>query len=272
MGMHSLFIAMLLAACGTPQTPEPPPAPAPEEAPASDETADTPVEQAPDDGWINTTDTEITGPRARARHILVAYEGAKGAPSEVSRSKPDALSLATEIRAKILAGADFAELAADHSDSGTARRGGELGTFAKGVMHENFENAVFALEVGALSDVVETPFGFHVIEREEVIEVRVAQILVQWKGRHLAKTSRSKEDARARADEALALVRSGKSFKEVASSHSDGDTGKRGTDLGWFQKGQMVPAFDNAAFALEPGQTSAVIESPLGFHIIHRIK
>jgi parvulin-like peptidyl-prolyl isomerase len=43
-------------------------------------------------------------------------------------------------------------------------------------------------------------------------------------------------------------------------------------DLGWFQQGQMVPAFEKAAFGLEIGKTTEVIESPLGFHIIHRVE
>jgi parvulin-like peptidyl-prolyl isomerase len=264
-----MILAIFLGACGG----EPARAPSlPAEAKATSSLAPVGVEEAPDDGWEATTDKEIIGPRARARHILVAYSEAVQAPATVSRSKDEARQLAEKVRADILDGGDFVALCKAHSDGGTANRGGELGTFGKGVMHSAFEAAVFGLEVGALSGVVETPFGFHVIEREPVVEVRVAQILVQWKGRHLSKTSRSKEAARVRADEALALIRSGRGMREVAKTHSDGDTGKRGTDLGWFQKGQMVPAFDEAAFALMPGQTSEVIESPLGFHIIHRLE
>jgi parvulin-like peptidyl-prolyl isomerase len=264
-----MILALLLGACGA----EPAPTTSrPAEAEALSSLAPEGVEEVPDDGWESTTDTEIIGPRARARHILVAFTGATQAPAAVSRSKEEARQLAEKVRAEILSGADFAALCKAHSDGGTANRGGELGTFGQGVMHSAFEAAVFGLEVGALSGVVETPFGFHVIEREPVVEVRVAQILVQWKGRHLAKTSRSKKAARVRADEALALIRSGRGMRAVAKTHSDGDTGKRGTDLGWFQKGQMVPAFDNVAFTLKPGQTSEVIESPLGFHIIHRLE
>ncbi len=265
--MRSLLLLLLLMACDNGAAPV-----AAIPAPAAAE--ELPEEEASKEAepWEATSDVEVKGPRARARHILVAYKGAAQVPSNITRTREAAAARATEIRTAILAGADFAAQARDHSDGGTSRRGGELGTFPKGVMHENFENAVFALEVGALSGVVETPFGFHVIEREVVVEVRVAQVLIQWKGRHRAKTTRSKDEARTRAEEAVALIRGGATFQEVAKTHSDGGTGKRGTDLGWFQKGQMVPAFETAAFGLEVGQTTDVIESPLGFHIIHRLE
>jgi peptidyl-prolyl cis-trans isomerase SurA len=267
--MWRLLLLLVLPACD--DGPAPVSASVPTD-PIEETSEEPPPREEPADDWEATSDLEIKGPRARARHILIAYKGAAQAPGTVTRSQDDARSRASEIRAAILAGADFAEQAQEHSDGGTARRGGELGTFAKGVMHQNFEDATFALEVGALSSVVETPFGYHVIERLEVIEIRVAQVLIQWKGRHRAKTTRSKVEARARADEALSLIRKGGSFKEVAKTHSDGGTGKRGTDLGWFQQGQMVPAFEKAAFGLEIGKTSEVIESPLGFHIIHRVE
>jgi peptidyl-prolyl cis-trans isomerase SurA len=270
--MRIIILTLILGACGGEAAPVD--APLVSEAPA-EAAAEPSAEQevaVPGEEWERSTDTEIVGPRAKARHILVAYEGAAQAQDSVGRSKDEAEVLAARLRAEVLGGADFTALAKEHSDGSTASRGGQLGTFGMGVMHENFERAVFELKVSALSDVIQTPFGFHIIERQQVVELRVAQVLVQWKGRPHAKTSRSKEQAEARAEEALSLIRSGKSFVTVAKSHSDGGTGKRGSDLGWFQKGQMVPAFDRTAFGLSMGQTSEVLESPLGYHIIHRLE
>ena len=58
----------------------------------------------------------------------------------------------------------------------------------------------------------------------------------------------------------------------MAIEWSDGPFGKRGGDLGWFQKGQMAPQFDDAAFSLTPGEHTQVVESSHGFHIIKRLK
>ena len=71
--------------------------------------------------------------------------------------------LAEDILAQLKYGADFGELAAEHVTDSTASNGGDLGTFGRNMMVPEFEEAAFALEVGELSDVVETQFGYHII-------------------------------------------------------------------------------------------------------------
>jgi peptidyl-prolyl cis-trans isomerase C len=66
----------------------------------------------------------------------------------------------------------------------------------------------------------------------------------------------------------LAEARSGAAFSELAQQHSQGPTASKGGDLGFFSKGQMVKAFANAAFALEPGQISEPVRTRFGYHII----
>jgi hypothetical protein len=118
--------------------------------PLSDLIEDVPVAQAPD---------EIS-----ASHILIAYKGAER--STATRTKEEAKALADEVLQKArAAGADFAALARQYSDGPTASKGGDLGSFKKGVMDPAFEAAAFKLKVGEVSDVVETPFGFHIIKR-----------------------------------------------------------------------------------------------------------
>ncbi|HHX63794.1 MAG TPA: hypothetical protein GX702_02775 [Chloroflexi bacterium] len=73
--------------------------------------------------------------------------------------------LAQDLLEQIGDGADFAELAREHSqDTGSAEKGGELGWFPRGVMVPEFEEAAFALQPGEVSDVVSTDFGFHIIK------------------------------------------------------------------------------------------------------------
>lgn len=105
----------------------------------------------------------------RARHILRRVE--EGADDATKKAARDLLE---GLRKRILAGEDFAALAKEHSeDTGSKDSGGDLGFFGKGRMVEPFEKAAFALKPGETSEVVETPFGFHVIQVQEVHEERV---------------------------------------------------------------------------------------------------
>ena len=82
-------------------------------------------------------------------------------------------------------------------------------------------------------------------------------------------TPAQKAAAKARAQAALKQVRGGADFAAVARAESqDPGSAPNGGDLGFFPKGQMTPAFEQAAFALKPGAVSSVIETPFGFHVI----
>ncbi|MGH7436314.1 MAG: peptidylprolyl isomerase [Polyangiaceae bacterium] len=103
-----------------------------------------------------------------AQHILVAYKTAKRAPKGVTRSKADAKARAAEALAKIKAGTSFEDAVKEYSDdAGSADRLGSVGKFHRADMDPAFSDAAFALRPGQVSDVVETPFGFHVIKRTQ---------------------------------------------------------------------------------------------------------
>lgn len=101
----------------------------------------------------------------RARHILInAAKDAPAADREKARAKADALL--ADVRKDPKAFADLARKNSD--DPGSAANGGDLDFFAKGAMVKSFEDAVFALKKGDISPVVETEFGFHIIQLTDI--------------------------------------------------------------------------------------------------------
>ncbi|TFG92803.1 MAG: peptidylprolyl isomerase [Syntrophobacterales bacterium] len=97
--------------------------------------------------------------KIQARHILIKVE--EGA-SEAD--KAEALKKIKGIQKEFKAGGDFVELAKKHSECPSSSNGGDLGFFARGQMVQPFEDVAFSLKTGETSDVVETRFGYHLIQ------------------------------------------------------------------------------------------------------------
>lgn len=95
-------------------------------------------------------------------------------------------------------------------------------------------------------------------------QVRASHILFTTAGSDEA----AKKKARASAEAVLKQARSGKDFAALAKQHSTDGSASQGGDLGFFEKERMVPEFSAAAFALQPGQISDLVESQFGYHII----
>ena len=104
----------------------------------------------------------------KASHILISYKGADRADSKITRTKDEAKAEAQRILGLIINDKnDFAEMAKKYSDGPSKTKGGDLGKFKFEVMAKPFSEAAFALDIGGVSEVVETGFGYHVIKRTE---------------------------------------------------------------------------------------------------------
>jgi peptidyl-prolyl cis-trans isomerase D len=150
----------------------------------------------------------------RARHILVRLpEDADQETEAAARARMD------EIVERIRDGADFADVAMEYSeDPGSRDKGGDLGFFPRGRMVPAFEQAAFSLEPGAMSDVIRTPNGLHLIRVEE----RRAAMVVPYEeardeiARDLIRQDEAMGAARKRAEALAAEIRQGRSLLETA--------------------------------------------------------
>jgi parvulin-like peptidyl-prolyl isomerase len=146
---------------------EPPRVPAPPERPRA-ANAPPPEKLGSDDEESFAENPGKNEDHIAARHLLVQYKGAMRAGPQIVRTREQARQRAEEALARAKAGEDFATLVKEYSDEpGAGERGGDLGRFGRHQMVKAFADAAFGLEIGQISDVVETPFGFHVIQRTE---------------------------------------------------------------------------------------------------------
>ncbi len=173
-------------------------------------------EAAVADVYEKGRETKFFQPAARrARHILVRVpEDAKDEDRKAAREKID------DFAKRITGGEDFAVVAtAGSEDPGSAPKGGDLGFFEPGRMVKPFEEAASKLEVGEVSEVVETPFGLHLIKLEEVREARTREFVeVREEIVTELRQSRAGEKAQEAAGSAQADIKSGKTIDEVATA------------------------------------------------------
>lgn len=123
--------------------------------------------------YFEITDEEAFDSVRKASHILISFgdedeQAAEGEDAEEPLTKEEAKAQADDLKAQLDDGADFGELATEHSDdTGSAQQNGDLGYVSEGQMVEEFETALFGLEPGEISEPVESQFGYHIILNED---------------------------------------------------------------------------------------------------------
>lgn len=106
-------------------------------------------------------DEYAQGERVLAQHILISPDG------DTKTSKDEARAKIEDIRERVAGGKDFADEAAAHSMCPSGKEGGSLGWFSRGMMVPEFDQAVFSMKVGEVSDIIETQFGYHIIYKTD---------------------------------------------------------------------------------------------------------
>ena len=124
------------------------------------------IDDAKIEEYYQSNQRSFTVPeQRRARHILFKVEDKAGAAADKAKA-----AKAEEVAKKAREGANFAALAKEYSEDASKDTGGDLGFFSKGQMVPAFDEAVFSMKVGEVSEVVRTQFGYHIIKLEEIRE------------------------------------------------------------------------------------------------------
>ncbi len=185
-----------------------------------------------------------------------------------------------KIRQRIVGGETLASLAPLLSDGSNAAQGGDLGWHYPEAMPAQFRDFL-AQSVGALSQPIRMADGMNLmlIDEERWHQPKIGKPYDELHARHILFRIPSDADAPTRAkilhraqvvaEEMQKADDAG--FATRAKELSQGPSGKRGGDLGWFKHGDMAAAFEKAADKLQAGQTSGVVKSAFGLHVIRMV-
>lgn len=233
-------------------------------------------------GDVEVTDREVRAyyDANRARFQRTAqgtFSIASIAKGAAETDAATALERAQRVRAEIAGGADFAEVARRESaDSVSARQGGDLGTFGRGQMVQAFDEAVFSLPIGQVSEPVQTQFGYHIIQVQERTgdEARARHVLIP-----IEPSEEAMDRLYARADslEAVALEADGTLERAARATRAELQRGVTVTESSPFVPsiGSMLEAIEWARDEAEAQRTtgdadeiSPLFETDQAFYLV----
>ncbi len=200
-------------------------------------------------------------------HILISVPEA-ASPEAIASAREKANKVVDELHA----GADFAETAVAVSDGRQALEGGRLDWREASALPSLFADWVIGREVGAISDAIRSPSGFHIITLLDRRSNQPQLLVTQTHVRHILlrvdDPTRS-DRVRQRIEDLKLRIESGEDFADLARANSDDPgSGSQGGDLGWVNPGTMVAPFEKAMDALPVGQISEPVQSQFGWHLI----
>lgn len=182
------------------------------------------------------------------RPATISFEQVVVAPQPTDSAMAAARALAEEVLAQLRKGEDFAELARRYSDDpGTREKGGDLGWFRQGMMVPEFERVAFALPPGAVSNIVQTTFGLHIIKLEKIkgAERQARHILIRPK-----MSAEDVERARTVAEQVAEQIRNGAAVDELVKKYGDPSEQSR---VGPIVRDQLPEPYARVLAGAQPG-------------------
>ena len=202
-----------------------------------------------------------------ASHILIRVDQDANAEDTLK-----AYQKIKDIKNKFEAGKSFEALAREYSEDPSAKNNnGLLGWFTAFQMVYPFESAAYQTEVGEVSPIIRTQFGYHLIKvndkRETLGRIKIAHIMKRFPPQASAEDSIETEKEIRKVYEKL---KSGENWFSLATKESeDLSTKDNGGSLPWFGAGRLPASLETVAFELEEkGEISTPVESPYGWHIL----
>ena len=209
-------------------------------------------------------------------HIVIEFPGVKNNNFKTLPSDTlDAYKKAVQVRNRLLKGENFEKVAAEVSDDANTRnteRPGYLGWFTGLMLTPPFEEVAFNTQVGAVSQLARTNFGFHIIKvngkKANPGQINVAHILITCPSNA---DSAQWADAKKLIDDIYDKLQKDSDFSELAKEYSkDPGSAAKGGDLGWLSYGgPIIKKFQDVAFDLKKtGEISQPFQTQFGFHIV----
>jgi peptidyl-prolyl cis-trans isomerase SurA len=198
-------------------------------------------------------------------------------PEQIAARKARADEVARQLRT----GADFAKMAATYSDSPDALKGGAVGWRDPDRLPPVFANELRKLTPGQVTPVIRTNVGFHIIKLVNARKLAEAQkadqaVVQQTHARHILlkiTPTQSEDEARRKLAEIRQKIDSKQAtFEDMARQYSNDGSASKGGDLGWLYPGDTMPEFETPMNALKPGDTSDIVKTPLGLHLIQVVE
>ncbi|HQN64167.1 MAG TPA: peptidylprolyl isomerase [Methylophilus sp.] len=203
-------------------------------------------------------------------HILIRTPE-DASPEDLEKAKTKVLDVLKQLKD----GTPFAQVSANTSDAPNALEGGNLGWKNPSQIPALFMEQLQSMQEGDISQPIRSPNGFHILKLTGRRGGTSTLVVEQTHARHiLIKLTEvmSESEAKHKMDTIKERLDHGTKFEDMARQYSEDGSASNGGDLGWINPGDTVPPFEKAMNELAPGEISAPVRSPFGWHIIQVIE